>query len=285
MLFVFGHVYAPHYLTKHVKAVFNVGRKKTLYFVEGANRMTVETLTGIHNPYSLSIVQIQLHYLTLCTLKVVSSRTGEGEMGDRTTTNILLAVIAAVLLFGSAAVTGAIQWIAIIGGCLLALYAVVAFALYLLGEAAKALVEAKKGGAVLLVQTIFGLVAMSFLPIFGGYVLLLWMQGVPKPARVVADTWVGMTWLGILIAGGVAMAVTFLYARRHEIIPALRYGLSLLIRSPLAPYFLTVHGWRKARAEGDNVYYSTASAFMGFIFGIFVWILGFGLLAAVFLDK
>jgi len=40
-------------------------------------------------------------------------------MGDRQVTNILLA-IGGVLLLGSAAVTGAIQWIAIIVGVLLA---------------------------------------------------------------------------------------------------------------------------------------------------------------------
>jgi hypothetical protein len=67
-------------------------------------------------------------------------------MGGRATTNILLAIIAGVLLFGSAAVTGAIQWVAIIGGVLLFLYVVIAFALYLMRETVKALQESKALG-------------------------------------------------------------------------------------------------------------------------------------------
>lgn len=192
-------------------------------------------------------------------------------MGDRQTTNILLAIIAGVLLFGSAAVTGAIQWIAIIGGVLLALYAVAAFALYLVRETVKSIREAKTQGVDTLVLTLAGLVLLTFLPVFGGYLLLLWLDGVPNPSRVATDSWVGKTWLSILVGGGVAVGLSQLYVRRTQIIPALRYGLSLLIRSPLAPLFLTMHGWQKARMAGDGVVSSAASAFVGLFFGLLFW--------------
>ncbi|MCQ1855378.1 hypothetical protein [Neorhizobium galegae] len=203
-------------------------------------------------------------------------------MNGRGTTNILLAIIAGVLLFGSAAVTGAIKWIAIIGGALLLIYAVVAFALYLLRETVKSLADAKVQGRDALVMTIFGLAAMVFLPIVGGYSLLLWLNGVPKPVNVVTDSWVGKTWLGILILGAVCIAISHLYTRRSDIIPALRYGFSLLIRSPLAPLFLSMYGWRKARTAGDGVISSAASAFLGLFFGLVFWLILVGIFAPMF---
>ncbi|KAB1086280.1 hypothetical protein F4V91_07425 [Neorhizobium galegae] len=203
-------------------------------------------------------------------------------MNGRGTTNILLAIIAGVLLFGSAAVTGVIKWIAIIGGALLLIYAAIAFALYLLRETVKSLVDAKVQGRDALVMTIFGLAVMVFLPIVGGYALLLWLNGVPKAVNVVTDSWVGKTWLGILILGAVCIAISHLHTRRSDIIPALRYGFSLLIRSPLAPLFLSMYGWRKARTAGDGVVSSAASAFLGLFFGLVFWLILVGIFAPMF---
>lgn len=202
-------------------------------------------------------------------------------MGGRQTTNILLAIIAGVLLFGSAAVTGAIKWIAIIGGVLLFLYAVIAFALYLLGESVKALQEAKALGRDAFLVTVFGLIMLAWLPVFGGYLGLLWLNGTPKPADVATHSWIGTIWLGILVVGGVTVAISALITRRDLIIPALQYGFSLLIRSPLAPVFLTMHGWRKARMAGDGIISSTASAFVGLFFGLMFWAIAFGMILAL----
>jgi hypothetical protein len=200
-------------------------------------------------------------------------------MGDRSTTNILLAIIAGVLLFGSSAVTGVIQWIAIIGGALLLLYAVFAFAGYLVRESVQSLSNAKAHGHSELIGTVLGIVTMGFLPIVLGYAGLLWLDGVPKPFNVAAQSWIGMTWLGIIMAGAAALIISHLYTRRSDIIPAIRYGLSLFVRSPLAPLFLTMYGWRKARAAGDGVISSTATAALGLIFGLTVW----AILAGIFL--
>ncbi|MGO7821196.1 hypothetical protein ACC684_28510 [Rhizobium ruizarguesonis] len=202
-------------------------------------------------------------------------------MGARQTTNILLAIIAGVLLFGSAAVTGAIKWIAIIGGVLLFLYAVIAFALYLLGESVKALQEAKALGRDAFLITLMGLAVIGFLPIVAGYALVLWLQSVPKPFEVVTHSWVGTIWLGIFVVGGSTLAISALITRRDLIIPALQYGFSLLIRSPLAPVFLTIHGWRKARMAGDGIISSTASAFVGLFFGLMFWAIAFGMILAL----
>lgn len=199
-------------------------------------------------------------------------------MDGRATTNILLAIIAGVLLFGSAAVTGAIQWIAIIGGVLLFLYVVIAFALYLLRETVKALQESKALGRDTFLVTVFGLIGLAWLPVFGGYLGLLWLNGTPKPADVATHSWVGTIWLGILVVGVVTVGISSLITRREMIIPALRYALGLLIRSPLAPVFLTMHGWRKARMAGDGVVSSTASAFVGLFFGLMFWMIAFGLI-------
>ncbi|MGO6947014.1 MULTISPECIES: hypothetical protein [Rhizobium] len=199
-------------------------------------------------------------------------------MGGRQTTDILLAIIAGVLLFGSAAVTGAIKWIAIIGGALLFLYAVIAFALYLLRESVKALQEAKALGRDAFLVTLMGLTVVGFLPIVAGYALLLWLQSVPKPFDVVTHSWVGTIWLGIFVVGCSTLAISALITRRDLIIPALQYGFSLLIRSPLAPVFLTMHGWRKARMAGDGIISSTASAFVGLFFGLMFWAIAFGMI-------
>jgi hypothetical protein len=201
-------------------------------------------------------------------------------MDRRATTNILLAIIAGVLLFGSAAVIGAVQWIAIIGGVLLVLYVAVAVALYLLRETVKALQESKALGRDTFLVTVFGLIGIAWLPVFGGYIGLLWLNGTPKPADVATHSWVGTIWLGILVAGGVTVAISSLVTRRNMIIPTLRYVLGLLIRSPLAPVFLTMYGWRKARTSGDGVVYSTASALVGLFIGLMLWAVAFGLIMA-----
>ncbi|MBA8835163.1 hypothetical protein [Rhizobium leguminosarum] len=180
-------------------------------------------------------------------------------MDGRATTNILLAIIAGVLLFGSAAVTGAVQWVAIIGGVLLFLYAVIAFGLYLLRETVKALQESKALGRDTFLVTVFGIMRLGWLPVFGGYLGLLWLNGTPKPADVATHSWVGTIWLGILVVGGITVGISSLITRSQMIVPALQYAFSLLIRSPLAPVFLTMHGWRKARMAGDGIVSSTAS--------------------------
>ncbi|KQW77938.1 hypothetical protein [Ensifer sp. Root127] len=200
-------------------------------------------------------------------------------MGDRQLTNVLLAVIAAVLLFGSSAVTGALKWAFIIGAALLILYAMITVAAYLLRETVKSLQEAAAQGRDSLVMTVFGLAVMLFLPVFLGYFLLLWFNEVPKPLEVITDSWFGRAWLALLVCGGMAIGLSNLYTRRADIIPALRYCLSLLIQSPLAPIFLSIHGWRKARTAGDGVVSSSASAFVGFFLGLIFWAVVFGALA------
>jgi hypothetical protein len=205
-------------------------------------------------------------------------------MGNRTTTNLLLAIIAAVLLFGSAAVTSAIKWIAIAGGVLFALYAVVSFAFYLVRQAARNLVDAKVQGRDAFLVTLVGLLFVCFLPVFGGYAILLWLHDVPKPTEAIAQTWVGKTWLGMLLAGGVVVGGSRLYTCRAEILPTLKYGLSILIRSPLAPILLTIRGWRRARSAGDNGFFSAASAITGLIFGLFVWLASFTIFALIILE-
>ncbi|ARS67264.1 hypothetical protein I7G86_19475 [Sinorhizobium meliloti] len=202
-------------------------------------------------------------------------------MGDRKITNLLLAVIAAVLLFGSSAVTGALKWLAIIGAALLILYAVVALAQYLLRECAKTLHEAKARGRDALVMRVFGLVAMASLALFGGYALLLRLGGIPEPFAATTHSWIGTIWGSILIVGGMAVALSRLYTHRANILSALRYGLFLLIRSPLAPVLLPIYGWRKARMAGDGVVSSTITAFIGLFFGFVVWAILVGSLATL----
>ncbi|WP_201271501.1 hypothetical protein [Sinorhizobium medicae] len=113
----------------------------------------------------------------------------------------------------------------------------------------------------------FGLAVMAWIPTFGGYAGWLWLNGERDPFRGATESTVGMIWLTILVSGGAAAVVSILYTRRADIAPTIKYILSLLIRSPLAPYFLTVWGWRKARTAGDGVVSSKATAFLGLMFG------------------
>jgi hypothetical protein len=137
--------------------------------------------------------------------------------------------------------------------------------------------EAKTQGRDTLLVTIFGLVVVAWLPVFVGYLGLLRLNGTPNPADVATHSWVGATWLGILVVGGLTVAISMLITRRDLIIPTLPYAFGLLIRSPLAPVFLTIYGWRKARTAGDGVVASSASAFVGFFFGLLLWLIAFGL--------
>ncbi|SFH22864.1 hypothetical protein [Ensifer sp. OV372] len=200
-------------------------------------------------------------------------------MGDRQLTNVLLAIIAGVLLFGASAVTGALQWGAGIVAALLLIYAVFAFLSYLIRETRKSLHEAKAQGRDAFLVTAFGVAVMAWLPVYGGYAAWLWFNGVSDPFGVATHSTVGMIWLAILVSGGVAVGISILYTRRADIIPTIRYILSLLIRSPLAPFFLTVYGWRKARTAGDGVISSTATAFLGLFCGLMFWLILVGIFA------
>jgi hypothetical protein len=204
-------------------------------------------------------------------------------MGDRKLTNLLLAVIAAVLLFGSSAVTGALKWVAIGGLVLLVVYAVFTFAYYLLRQSAKSLDQAKTQGRDALLMRVFGLVAIASLFVFGSYALLLRFDAISVDAAT--HSWIGRTWLSILIVGGMVIALSRLYTRRAAVVHALRYALFLLVRTPLAPILLPIYGWRKARMSGDGFVSSTATAFIGLFFGLIVWALLVAILSSLIGSK
>lgn len=204
---------------------------------------------------------------------------GLGAMSDRRTTNLLLAIIAAVLLFGSSAVTGALKWVAIFGAAGLFIYTAVAFFLYLIRETARELREAKAAGRDALILTIFGIVAIICAIPFLSYAILLWWDGVQDPFKAATDSGIGTVWLCILASGISAISLSFVYTHRTDVIPTLRYAFSLVIRSPLAPFYLTVYGWRKARMAGDGIISSTATAFLGLFSGFIVWAMLVGIFA------
>jgi hypothetical protein len=203
----------------------------------------------------------------------------EVRMTDRGTTNLLLAVIAAVLLFGSTAVTGAIKWIAIVALIMFVIYAALSLVRYFIRESGRELTEAKAQGRDALIITAVGWAFLGFLPFLGGYAVLLWLDGAPRPIDAVASSLLGKAWLGLLLVGGTLIAASQLYSHRTNIIPALRYLCFLAIRSPLAPFFLCFYGWRKARNAGDGAVSSAATALLGFFFGLMVW----AILAGLFL--
>lgn len=198
-------------------------------------------------------------------------------MGDRQTTNILLAVIAGVLLFGSSAMMGALKWGAIIFAGFCVLYLAFVLAGYLFKETRSSLIEAKEKGWRELALTLAGIILMPFVFLFLGQVLFLWLGGAANPLNGIFDTAIGKIWtwlVGFLLLCTVGvLAFDFLgwvYKRRNYIPAFLLFTLGLILRAPLAFILLPHYGWQKARVAGDGIVSSLATLALGLIFGLMI---------------
>jgi hypothetical protein len=157
-------------------------------------------------------------------------------MSDKRIANIFLAIMAGVLLFGSASVAGALKWIAIVVGVLLILHA----AFHLLGAPfrkwAQQLRDAKAVSHDEFLMALGGILFAVLALFFFGYTLWLWVAGVPNPVWAAGYSEFGTVWICILYIGVGLLLFAALWDRRSRTIPALRYCLGIVV-AIISPWF------------------------------------------------
>lgn len=127
-------------------------------------------------------------------------------MEGRGLTNLLLAVIAGVLLFGREAMVSGLQGFLWAGLAIGVIWVILSIALYLIRETLNAFREAKNWtevGAVL-----FGIALCCIgLPMLA-YAGWLWLDGVPHPMNAAIESGIGRAWIvvSLLFMAGAAVA-------------------------------------------------------------------------------
>lgn len=197
----------------------------------------------------------------------------------RTTTNILLAIIAAALLFGSAATLGVLAWLAVAAVILVVLAILLVGIRWAVDETGKAFREAPNRNERIMV--IIGTAMMCWLPIVFGTALVKWMYGKDQPLGAAIVGWPGIVMLAGMLLGGTIVLLSFLYDKREAIPGAFRKGLRIAAHIPIAPISLLLHEWRYGRSEGWGVLRASSAAAAGFIGGLMVWLIILGIAGGI----
>ncbi|MBB6467942.1 hypothetical protein HNQ96_003825 [Aminobacter lissarensis] len=213
-------------------------------------------------------------------------------MEARGVTNLLLAVIAGVLLFGKDAMVSGIQGIAIVGIVIAVLFGVLMFASYLIGEVSQAYRETKNWTEVGLVT--MGFVFMAAIIPLMGYVGLLWLDGVENPMRAAMDSELGTVWKYVLFGGFGIMAlvvasnkIQWLYVHRANIPNYANQAIRWLGAIAIAPVLYPVREWRWRTQEGSGIAVRIFSSAYAVVFGLGAWVavLMGGLIIAVIANE
>ncbi|ANT49754.1 hypothetical protein [Mesorhizobium amorphae] len=127
-------------------------------------------------------------------------------MDGRGFTNLLLAVIAGVLLFGRDAVLSGLKGFVLVAVAIAVIWGALSLALYLIREALRGFREAKNLGDVGKVLFLIALCCIG-LPMLA-YAGWLWLEGVPNPLNAAASSGIGAAWMVVvaLFAAGFVVA-------------------------------------------------------------------------------
>lgn len=209
-------------------------------------------------------------------------------MNSRGLTNLLLAIIAGVLLFGREAMTSGLKGLAVI--------AVVIFAIWL--------VLAAIGGILSWIGTewraakttedrlgvIFATLAGCILIPLGAYALWLWVSGDKNPVETAVFSPLGYAWLGlllILMAGyalvGARKGLRWFTKHSSEVPGIVGYRLRVFFWGYLeflgGPVTFPIREWRIRSAAGAGTPVKVASAVYVTVIGLVVSLMTIGLTA------
>lgn len=197
-------------------------------------------------------------------------------MEGRGLTNLLLAIIAGVLLFGKDAMVSGIQGIAIVLVAIFVIYLVLIGIRVLIGSIAQSYRDAKDAKEALLIT--FSLAAAAVLVPLCAYAGWLWLAGADRPLDAAVESWLGKAWMAVLVAGlaGVALyaarnALAWLRANWRNLPDYLRLGARYLGILAVAPFLFPTREWRFKRAEGSGVIVSFFSSIYAGLTGLVLW--------------
>jgi len=200
-------------------------------------------------------------------------------MNGRGLTNILLAIITGVLLFGRDAMTSGLQGVAIVAAIIFTIWLALLVVGGILGwigsewRAAKTMEDR--------LNVVFATVAGFILTPLGAYVAWLWATGDEAPIHTAAFSPLGYAWMGLLLIllAGYAIywaghGVRWLSEHRSEVPRIVAYRLRLLCWGYLeflcGPVTFPIREWRFREAEGAGPVVKAASAAYCFLLGLIV---------------
>ena len=206
-------------------------------------------------------------------------------MNSRFATNLLLAVIAGVLLFGR-------DWMMISfrnGMILLAVIAVLFAIFWIIWWPIRSFIEAVReaqGGfdrTMVIIAALFMLCAVPLV----GYAGLLWLGGAEEPLQAAMASSIGTVWVYVMI-GGIGVVVlgvlyTLLSDGRWKMAPAvLRNAGFWYLKALIAPVWLPVEDWGIRKAQRSGIMVRVLGAIYTVLIGIVLCLLGIGAAALVF---
>ncbi|MER8475705.1 hypothetical protein [Mesorhizobium sp. M1163] len=200
-------------------------------------------------------------------------------MEGRGITDILLAVIAGVLLFGRDAMTSGLQGFAVV--------AVAIFAIYLVLRGVGAILSwigtewRAAGNTEGHLGVVFATVAGCILVPLCGYVVWLWVTGAENPISTASSSWLGWAWMGLLLllmAGygiyGARKALRWLSGHWSEVPGIVAYRLRVFLRGYLeflgGPVTFPIREWRIRSEAGSGTAVKLVSAAYTTVLGLVV---------------
>jgi hypothetical protein len=202
-------------------------------------------------------------------------------MGGRSTTNILLGIIAACLLFGGASVLGSLKiafWIALALGVLVLIGWGIRSCFRSLAKEMRKSTTTREKALTLVSYTFMIALGLAWIRIIGYMLEVGNWDYRTAILRTMLDPW-GIPFVMILICGATWYAGAAIGKIAKGIFRGESAGLwidgagavgSAVI---MLPFFLPVRSWQRAKASGVEPISASLVAFMG---GLFVWLLIFG---------
>lgn len=205
-------------------------------------------------------------------------------MDSRFATNLLLAVIAGVLLFGRDAVMGGFQNLAILAAVIGVLFVIFWIVWWPIRSFLEELREAKRVSEK--AMTIAGAGFLLCLFVLLSYAALLWLDGTENPLRAAIDSPLGTVWIYVLVCGLVMIVANALYAqlsdgRWRRAPAAVRYAAKWYFTVLLAIIFMPWDTWDFHREKGSGLMKQVFATAYGCIVGTVLSLLAIGATAGV----
>ncbi len=196
-------------------------------------------------------------------------------MSGRAITNLLLAIIAGVLLFGQSTMNGILKVVFVAGVVVLALVLAYSGLIAAINAVIKEWNDAKTTQDKAMV--VGGTIMLPVLAVMALIASWHWLQGTPRPLQAAMDGPVGTVW-SFLVALLLVGVLTALLWRGGERLVANRRGVPAVLRKAglyyliglVAVVALPVQEWRNQRADGAGVIPTTASSTIMMLVGFFV---------------
>lgn len=200
-------------------------------------------------------------------------------MEGRGLTNLLLAIIAGVLLFGKGAMVSGLQGLFFVAVAIAVIWGVLSLALYLFRETTKALRDAKDWKELGLVLFGIGFCCVGIpMLTYSGW---LWLDGVPHPMNAAIDSGIGKAWMVVLImlavgAGFAALQDGWRWAvdNRNELPSIIGRSLRIASRGYIeflgGPFTFPIREWRFRTEAGAGITTKLISAAYVTVIGLLV---------------